>query len=385
MTPGGILAVTRGIQTPPRDSLKLFATFVDALKFEGIDKPGKHLFLSRNYLATSLFAFKESPGMNKTTELISLTTMMGSTMDWYPKNRHPGGPEPDPSHPIAIGAKKIIGEDSDKFKTEWMYDIRPATDDKPYFHNFFKWKSLPWMIDTYGNHWFRRLELAYVILVILFVVVVATGVIFIFIPLLWLPKGTPGEPANRPMIFTYFLLLGIGFMVLEMTSILRFTQHLGGPLYATSLMITCFLLSAGLGSVLSPRIMANPHRRISTSSIAIVVLGLIHLSFTDPVMGSVIALPIMLKAVIAILITAPVGFFMGWLFPAGLQILSERNDGLLPWAWAINGFASVAAPPLALLLSMAFGFKVVLCISLACYALAGFAGNRMKSVLPAKN
>lgn len=43
---------------------------------------------------------------------------------------------------------------------------------------------------------------------------------------------------------------------------------------------------------------------------------------------------------------------------------------LLPWAWGINGFGSVLAAPLALLVAMSFGYHVVAALALALYFLA---------------
>jgi hypothetical protein len=61
---------------------------------------------------------------------------------------------------------------------------------------------------------------------------------------------------------------------------------------------------------------------------------------------------------------------MGWPLPIGLLLLERRFPPLIPWAWGINGFASVAAAPLAVLLSMSFGFRLVLLGAVGCYSLA---------------
>ena len=54
------------------------------------------------------------------------------------------------------------------FMTTGSYQVRSATDDSPYFQDFFKWSSIDRFLETYDDQWFQRLELGYVFLVITF-------------------------------------------------------------------------------------------------------------------------------------------------------------------------------------------------------------------------
>ena len=47
----GMLFVCRGIQTPPRDNVKLLATFIEALRRLHITNPELHIVIVRDYLA----------------------------------------------------------------------------------------------------------------------------------------------------------------------------------------------------------------------------------------------------------------------------------------------------------------------------------------------
>jgi len=58
--------------------------------------------------------------------------------------------------------------------------------------------------------------------------------------------------------------------------------------------------------------------------------------------------------------------------------LAGAAEEAIPWAWAINGFASVVGAVLAALLAIHLGFAVVILLAvliygLACVALRGFA------------
>ena len=70
---------------------------------------------------------------------------------------------------------------------------------------------------------------------------------------------------------------------------------------------------------------------------------------------------------------APLGFLMGTPFPLGLAWLRERAPGLVPWAWAVNGCASVLASILAAMIALSAGFSWVILAAAVAYALAWLA------------
>jgi len=47
---------------------------------------------------------------------------------------------------------------------------------------------------------------------------------------------------------------------------------------------------------------------------------------------------------------------MGFAFPLGIK---KINKELIPWAWAVNGSASVLSPILAIMLALFFGYNFV--------------------------
>jgi hypothetical protein len=75
-----------------------------------------------------------------------------------------------------------------------------------------------------------------------------------------------------------------------------------------------------------------------------------------------------LAATVAVL--APLGFLMGVPFPRGIALVEQRSPGLIPWAWGVNGCASVVASVLAAMLALSAGFSWVLVAGAGCYALA---------------
>ena len=78
------------------------------------------------------------------------------------------------------------------------------------------------------------------------------------------------------------------------------------------------------------------------------------------------------------LLIAPLAMCMGVPFPTGMRRLAATCEDAIPWAWAINGFASVVGAVLATLLAIHLGFAAVILLAVliyavACVALTGFA------------
>jgi len=76
------------------------------------------------------------------------------------------------------------------------------------------------------------------------------------------------------------------------------------------------------------------------------------------------------KIGLSLVLVAPLAFCMGMPFPLGLKQLAVEDPDFIPWAWGINGFASVLSTALATLLALEFGFTAVLLLALLLYAAA---------------
>jgi hypothetical protein len=73
------------------------------------------------------------------------------------------------------------------------------------------------------------------------------------------------------------------------------------------------------------------------------------------------------KLVISTLLIAPLAFFMGMPFPLALSSLKQQASDLIPWAWGINGYASVISAGLATLIAIDLGFTAVILIAILLY------------------
>lgn len=380
LTDDGVVAATRGQQLPPRDNVKLFATMCSALETPGAQEPGLQVVQVRDHQAVTTLAFRSPVSAARCRALRSVAADLGLDVEWSPCPDPPGadygeqthqiqGPEGKPYSYFRHAVLQILSGEREAFFKDWVYNVRPATDDSPYFYNFFRWKSLPRFVQAYGHQWLRRMELGYVVLVFALLQVIVVGATLILLPLLWLRRRR-GVSGGRLATGAYFLLLGLGYLMLEMVCLLKFTYFLGDPIYAAAGIISSFLVFSGLGSASSRRLCPSPQRAICVAALGVAALAAFYAVGLDGVFRALAGWPLAGRVIASVVLTAPLAFLMGWPFPNGLTLVERRSPPLVPWAWGTNGFASVAASPLAVMIAISAGFSTVLLLTAVVYLLA---------------
>jgi hypothetical protein len=377
LSPRGLTTITRGLQSPPRDNIKILATLVEALEKIGIKQAANHLSQLRNHLAVCTLAARQPFKSGQVRELVGISNELWLDIDtlpgFDPSSRTPFnqliGPEGMKGSFFQLAATRILSADRQEFFKDWAYNVRPATDNRPYFFDFFRWRSLPRFIRSHGHNWFQRLELGYAVLVIAFLEIVAAAALLLLLPLFfWARRSKP--PPGRGLAFCYFFLLGLAFLALEMSLMQRFTLLMGDPLLAAAVVLSGFLFFSGCGSLCSQRWIESSVRTIAVAGLGIALVAPLVLLLSQSLLGLVATWTTAGRFVFTIVLLAPLAFLMGWPFPAGMKLLEAWSPGLLPWAWGINGFASVAAAPLTVLLAMSFGFRMVMGLAVISYLLA---------------
>jgi spermidine synthase len=249
LRPGGVIAITRWLKLPPRDALKLFATARAALAAEGARRPETQLALLRGWNTTTLLV-KQSPftdadleALGRFAEARFFDLAYAPGLDRGEANRFNLLDQPF----FHDGAAALAGPGRDDFIGRYKFDIRPTRDDRPYFSDFFRWRSLPEILDLRARGSVALLEWGYPILFATLAQAAALSALLILLPLRFLPRS--GEPtAARWRILIYFTALGLAFLFIEIAFIQRFTLFLGHPLYAVAVVLAAFLIFAGAGS-----------------------------------------------------------------------------------------------------------------------------------------
>ncbi|HNV68873.1 MAG TPA: hypothetical protein PKO06_04185, partial [Candidatus Ozemobacteraceae bacterium] len=262
---------------------------------------------------------------------------------------------------------------AEAYFSELPFELAPATDDSPFCFNCERWSELlPALLRlnlgavSYG-------EWPSLILLSLLLLSGLLTLLFIFVPL-YLAAATDFSHAQRPVIL-YFCLLGVSFIFIEISLMQRFSLLLGHPSYSLTTTLGSLLLFSGIGSMMAGRFAILG--RLSFG--AIVMLGLCAAWGYPDLMRFLLPYSLPIRVFGVILLVAPLGFFMGMPFPLGLRDLGTRAPHLVPWAWGVNGGATVLGSVLAIVTAMKCGFTMVLLLASCGYLLA-WVSFRMSSV-----
>jgi hypothetical protein len=218
------------------------------------------------------------------------------------------------------------------------------------------------------------LEWGYLILIATLVQALLASFLLVLLPL-WLRRHT--EPRTRGIrwrFMAYFAAIGTAFMFIEIAFIQKFILFLHHPLYAVSVVLCAFLVFAGLGSLMSAR--WRKHVSLLRVSVGIGTLSVLYIQLLPGLFNWLVQLPGEFRIAVSALLIAPLAFLMGMPFPLGLSIVSNRLPAWIPWAWGINGCASVVSAILATLLAIHLGFVFVVFMAVLLYLLAALVLRR---------
>ncbi len=372
--PGGMLAITRWLKLPPRDNLKLVATVLEAFQEMGVADPGQRLAMVRSWDTSTLlvkqgeFSVDDIAVIREFARSHSFDTAFYPSMPASAANRFNLLDRPF----LYDGVNSLLSEDADDFVERYKFKITPATDDKPYFFHFFKWSALPEVMALRKRGGAGLIEWSYLILIATIAQAAVAGVFLILLPLSRIERSWP--PGTGTRMGSYFFLLGLAFLFVEMAFIQKFILFLSHPLYAIAVVLSGFLLFAGFGSAYSDqlalRVGHNGRSPVSIAVAGIAVVALLYIALLPMLFQQLMGLTDSIKMVLSVFLIAPLAFFMGMPFPIGLNRVADSVPDFIPWAWGINGFASVMSASLATLLAIEFGFTAVVLFALALYATA---------------
>jgi SAM-dependent methyltransferase len=249
------------------------------------------------------------------------------------------------------------------------------TDDCPFVWPYYKWRYV-----LHPGHTYDRMAMTsgQMIMVPLLGVALAGSLVFILGPLaLFRRRGVYSRAA--PGLAVYFAALGFGFMFIEISFIQKFVLFLGYPTYSLTVVLSALLVSSGMGSLASQRLISRAERSLAWALVALLVLGVLYLALAETVFGALLGYALWVRIMAAIGLIAPLGFAMGMFFPTGIRVVDAVAPQFVPWAWGINASTSVVATVLAVMLAMTAGFRLVGVCALAIYvigALGLFAARR---------
>lgn len=378
LAPRGLLGVARAIKDPPRDELRILVTFLAALAARGADRPGSHLVVARDFLGLLVLARPTPFGLDEGPRIRAALASRGLTPVWFPGMADAEGNRPDrlrgpPGGSVdwyrhALGV--LAGPDGAAFLASWPYEVGAPTDDRPYFRDLARLRTLPALARTHGALWPTRVELGFVFVLAALAAAALAGTLLLALP--WaLDPGLRATPdLGREAL--YFAALGVAYMGLEMVVLARLGRLTGDPALASAVGLAAMLAGSGSGSLAlaqAPARFPGVRRLAGLLALATLGLGLLPppaLPGLDPA----------LRLGLAILPVTVLAFFMGMPMPAGLAALPPGRPARVGFAWAANGFASVLAPPLWMALAMSAGHRAATVVAAGAYLLAALVAPR---------
>ena len=370
----GILSITTWMDYPPRSSLKLLATIAEALRETGTDRLNQQVAMIRSWGTVTLLA-KRSPFSGSEIsairgfceenffDLVYVPGIRPSELNRFHRLEEPI---------LENAAGEVLSNRRDEFLREYQFFVDPARDNQPYFSHYFKWESLPYLKEVYGTSGVPFFEWGYVILVATLIQLGSLSLLLIIFPLFFVQsKGR--EKRRIPPMLLYFGGIGVGYMFVEVLMIQKFILFVGHPIFSVAVVIAGMLVFSGVGSFFSHRLArpkTGPPMVLAIVAAAVIGFTSLYLYGANTILEVFAKLPVELRLTGGVVLLAPLGFVMGVPFPLGLRRLAGSDASLVPWAWGINGCASVVSATLATFIAINQTFVAVLVIAAIAYLLA---------------
>ena len=382
LAPDGLLSITLWTSTPARANLKLFTTAVTAMRASGIEHPKNNIAWIRSWNTATLVLKNTALTATEVNRVRSFSRTRNFDLAWLTGitaedvNRYQRLQEPV----YYLAARSVLTETDNRFVEEYKYDIQASTDNIPYFNNYFRWSSLNEFLSMPGKMGISMIGVGYPTLLVTLAQAAAAACVLILLPLLLVKTGNKDndkikKAGGRRNIVIYYLAIGLAFLFIELAFIQKFTLILSQPLYAVAVTLCVFLIFSGLGSLYVQRRLTDLSINAADALLknAVTMIGLItvfYIFVLPQISSTIMAMPEIARIFSAIILAAPLAFAMGMPFPLGLATLQRVSPQLIPWAWGINGCASVLSAVLAVLLAIEIGFSGVMLCAVGLYFIA---------------
>jgi spermidine synthase len=278
--------------------------------------------------------------------------------------------------PTADYARLVLAPDRRRFYASYPQDIRPTSDDRPFFFHTTK------LADQFHVAFGRSMLFGNGLSALLTLMAISGALVVLFVigPLILVNvvHGGRGAPTRGWLAWlVYFGALGAGFMLIEVSLLQRFVLLLGHPVYSLTVTLFSLLLGTGAGANWSRHFEEATLRRSAAGALALIAaLALAAVVVITPLVAWAIPFSRSVRILVAFATLLPLGMALGVPMPTGIRLLRARAPELVTWAWGINGALSVVGATLAIFIAMNWGFSVTLLAAAATY-LVGLSALRL--------
>ena len=361
----GILTMTRWYFDPPDQLLRILSLTRVALQELAITDAPAHVMLvteprGKKEDAPATFLLKKSPfTADEVRRIESAAAGSGFALLYTPLTR-----------PRNDFSRLLEAADPSELWRSFETDIAPTRDNNPFFFNSVRVSNLSRALRGAGE--WHKTNLGVFVLFALFGISAVVVVFFIAGPLA-ATRGRIARTAARERLryLAYFGCLGTGFIIVEVVLVQKFILFLGHPVYALTVVLFSILIWSAAGSYLSGRLAPQNLKRAAAFLIAaLVALVVAYIFALPPLFYGLVHLALPARIAIAVAVIAPLALLLGAPMPCGIRILARGAPELIPWAWGVNGAASVLGSVAALVIALLAGFNQALAVAALLYACA---------------
>ena len=374
LKPDGMIAITRWEFKQPREALRVVSQAIESLHQVGVADPRQHFVLIADGGLDEdgrpvLVLAKKTPFTAQEYAAVAAHVRANPNLIWLNPAAEYAGLQSLP--PAAEAFRKLIeSNDPRRFAQDYAYNVSPVSDSAPFFFFTLKTRYVVQNIlagTGHGMDW--RINLGVVVLGMLLIISILAVLAFLILPLALHRHRENDAHKTGVIALLYFIAVGFGYILVEISLIQRFVLFLGHPTYALTVVVFLLLLSSGIGSVAARRWISGSNRVLPLLGLiaGIILLNVLVLPW---LLSAAIGLPFALKLGLSGLVLAPLGFLMGMPFPTGLRLVKT-----VEWAWALNAAASVLGSVMAMIIAIHYGLTVTLVCAAVAYLLAGLCSR----------
>jgi hypothetical protein len=380
LEPDGVLSVSRWFEhenPEPLEVLRTTALAAEALRERGVDNPRDHILIyegppSPPYAATVGTIMVSPEPFSR--DVLDTVDDVATDMEFTPVLT------PDFAMDEFPFADIVLPDGPGPRVSEIDADISPPTDNRPFFFQMAEPATVMKGLtgdDVGSKQVFRPvITLAALAFAVLLIAAVCIGG-----PLVQLGRRTSHK--GRVPYYLYFCGIGLGFLMVEISQMMRLSTFLGHPTYSLTVVLFTVLLFSGIGSMVVGRFIADLDRpkRLMVPLLALLGLAVVFGVLTPTLIGQMADATTPVRMGTAVGLLAPLAFLMGMPFSIGMRMAATDEGSPTAFLWGINGAMSVVSSVFATVLALFFGIFAAFYTGVLAYVLAAASLWRLVSRL----
>src|ERR1700685_646616 len=258
LTDDGLVAFTRWGFDPPRESLRLVSLAMRALGKSGDGAAALHVIVGRQgsvqgWGAQDTVLISRKPFTAGDIERAQALLAASKMEAVY----YPGSEARNPFHDL------LLSPDPAEYQRNYAFDIAPVTDNRPFFFYTVQPRDLVRFVRTASTRAadYNAVNKAIPLLFGLMGISLAATLLILALPPMVLGARLPSHRGVRGFLL-YFLFISAGSILIEVALIQKFVLFLGEPVYALTVVIFSMLVSSGVGSAFSKRLLGDSEGRL---------------------------------------------------------------------------------------------------------------------------